>query len=177
MIVLVGFMGAGKTTVGRLVADALGLPFVDADAAIEAAVERSIPEIFIASGEGGFRALEAEVITGLLAGPAAVLALGGGALGSESVRSALAGHRVVLLDVSLEEALARVGGDPTRPMLQRTDLPELYAGRQRAYRDAADLVVPAGGREPAAVAEQVLAALTPTTGPCGASEDGPVPAP
>ena len=165
MLVLVGVMGAGKPTVGRLVAEALGLPFVDADTEIEAAAGRSVADIFAASGEAGFRALEAEVITGLLSGTDAVLALGGGALGSEPVRSALAGHRVVLLDVSLEEALARVGADPSRPMLARPDLPELYAARQDIYRATADFVVPAGSADPSTVAGQVLAALTPTPGP------------
>ena len=165
MIVLVGFMGAGKTTVGRLVAEALGLPFIDADAAIEAAAGQSVADIFAASGEAGFRALEAEVITGLLSGAEAVLALGGGALGSEAVRSALAGHRVVLLDVSLEEALSRVGADPSRPMLARPDLPELFAARQQAYRATAGVVVAAGSADPTSVAQQVLAALAPTTGP------------
>mgnify|MGYP000855220530 CR=1 FL=1 len=159
MIVLVGFMGAGKTTVGRLVAQRLGRAFVDVDEAIEAATGRTVREIFATEGEPGFRRIEADAITGLLAGEEVVLALGGGALGALSVQEALAGHRVVLLDVPLDEALARVGDDPSRPMLARPDLPELYAGRQQTYRDAASVVVPVAGRTPDEVTAAVLAAL------------------
>lgn len=159
MIVLVGFMGAGKSTVGRLLAARLGVPFVDADAAIEAAEGRTIPAIFEADGEPGFRRIEAEVVRGLLDGPEAVLALGGGTLGSASVREALTGHRVVLLDVSLEHALSRVGDDASRPMLRNRDLPELYAARQQAYREAADIVVCVDGRAPQQVVARVLEAL------------------
>ncbi|MGC3994386.1 MAG: shikimate kinase [Propionicimonas sp.] len=159
MIVLVGFMGAGKTTVGRLLAGELGVPFVDADEAIEAAQGRSVPEIFAAEGEEGFRRIEAETIAGLLAADDIVLALGGGALGSERVRDAVTAHRVVLLDVPLAEALARVGGDTNRPMLRNPDLPALYEGRQQAYRDAAHHVVGADGLAPREVVDAVLAAL------------------
>lgn len=159
MIVLVGFMGAGKTTVGRLLARELGVPFVDADAAIEAAAGLSVPEIFSSRGEPGFRQIEASTIADLLAGDDVVLALGGGALGSADVRQALAGHRVLLLDVPLAEALVRVGGDPSRPMLARPDLAELYEGRQQAYRDVASVVLPVAGRTPREVVAEILAAL------------------
>ena len=160
MIVLVGFMGAGKTTVGRLLAARLGREFVDADAAIEAGQGRSVPEIFGTAGEHGFRRIEAEVVGGLLGGPEVVLALGGGALGTPAVREAVAGHTVVLLDVPLDEALARVGGDPARPMLRRPDLAGLYAGRQQAYRDAASVVVPVAGRVPGEVVDDIVTALS-----------------
>lgn len=160
MIVLVGFMGAGKTTVGRLLAEELGVPFVDADEAIVAAEGRSIADIFTTDGEAGFRRIEASRIAGLLAGDEVVLALGGGALGTPAVRDAVAGHQVVLLDVPLAEALARVGGDAGRPMLARPDLAEVYAGRQQAYRDAASLVVPVAGRTPAQVVAALRSALS-----------------
>jgi shikimate kinase len=87
------------------------------------------------------------------------VALGGGALGTRSVREALAGHRVVLLDVSLAQALDRVAGDDSRPMLRNPDLPALYAGREQAYRDAAQAVIPVDGLTPEQVATHVLEVL------------------
>ncbi len=126
---------------------------------IEAAQGLSIADIFEGYGEAGFRRIEAGPIADILAGPDVVLALGGGALGTAAVREALVGQRVVLLDVGLDEALSRVGGDPARPMLRSPDLPGLYAGRQQAYRDAADVIVASDGRTSKQVAKEVLAAL------------------
>ncbi len=159
MIVVVGFMGAGKTNAGMRVAAALGLPFIDSDAAVEAADGRPVKAIFSEDGEAAFRRLEAATILSLLSGPPAVVSLGGGALGSDVVREALKGHDVVLLDVSLAESLRRVGGDPSRPMLQHPDLAALYGGRQAAYREAATIVVPVDGLTKDEAAAQVLAAL------------------
>jgi len=164
MIVLIGFMGAGKSTVGRLLAARLGLGFVDADAVIEAEQELRIPAIFEGYGEAGFRRIEAKTIAKLLTGPEVVLSLGGGAPASAEVRAALAGHQVVLLDIEFEEACRRVGGDSSRPMLTRPDLPEIYANRQKTYREAASVVVPAGGRKPDEVAAAVLDALSAGSG-------------
>ena len=159
MIVLIGFMGAGKSTVGKLLARRLDLLFRDADKTIEVEQGRSIPEIFAADGEDAFRRIETETITRLLSEGEGVLALGGGALGSAQVRQALAGHDVVWLDIAYTEALRRVGGDDGRPMLSRTDLPELYAQRQAAYREAATVRVPTGGGHPRRVVAEVARAL------------------
>lgn len=142
-IVLVGFMGAGKTTVGQLLAERLGMAFIDADEAVVDREGRDIPAIFAADGEAGFRAAEAATIADLLTGFPAVIALGGGALTTRSVVEGLRGHLVLLLDVPLETALARVGDDAGRPMLARADLAELFAERQRAYRAAATAVIAA----------------------------------
>ncbi len=150
-IVLIGFMGAGKTTVGRALASRLGMAFVDSDELIEAR-GRSIAEVFAADGEAGFRALEADVIADLLTGPPAVIALGGGAVSTSAVRELLRGHQVLLLDITLAEALARVGGDEGRPMLARDKPSQVYAARQQLYSDAASAVVDASG-DPDLVAE------------------------
>jgi shikimate kinase len=159
MIVLIGFMGAGKTTVGLLLARHLGLPFIDSDKVIEESEGLAVREIFETEGEAAFRRIEEATITDLLDGPDAVLALGGGALTSPGVRTALAGHQVVLLDVALDEALERVASDPGRPMLHTPDLSGLYARRQDAYRDAAEVAVQVSGRSPREVVAELLAAL------------------
>jgi shikimate kinase len=159
VIVLIGFMGAGKTTVGRLVADKLGLPFTDTDEVIEERAGRPIPRIFAEDGEPAFRQLEHAIIAGLLAGPDAVLALGGGAAAHPLTRSALGPFPVVYLRVGLAEAMSRVGGDSGRPMLARTDVPALYAERQPFYASLATVTIDTDGRPPAEVALDVLAAL------------------
>lgn len=159
MIVLVGFMGAGKSTVGRLLADQLGLPFADSDELIEQATGLSIADIFEGFGEAGFREIEARVIVEQLAGPPGVFALGGGAVTSTPVRAALVGHDVVLLEISLADALSRVGGDPRRPLLHRHDLEQIFAGRAGQYRAVATLTVAAAGRSPQEVAQEIAAAV------------------
>lgn len=159
MIVLVGFMGAGKTTVGRALAARLGRAFVDSDHVIEQGLGLSIADIFEGYGEAGFREIEARVIREQLAGPEAVLALGGGAITTDSVREALDGHDVVLLDIALEDALSRVGGDPGRPMLHRPDLAQVFAARADLYRSVAALRVPVAGRSINELVELVAAGL------------------
>ncbi len=155
MIVLIGFMGAGKTTVGRALAVRLGLGFVDTDEVIEQSAGLSISDIFEAYGEPGFRELEARVVVDQLAGPPAVLALGGGAVTTESVRRALAGHQVVLLDISLADTLSRIGADPSRPVLRRPDLAEVFAERVELYREVASVRIPVAGLTPAELVELV----------------------
>lgn len=156
MIVLVGFMGAGKTTVGRALAARLGLPFVDSDRQIEQAAGSAVREIFAAQGEPAFRELERTTIVALLAGPDVVLALGGGAVQDPRTRAALAGVPVVFLQVDLAQATARTGPDGRRPMLQRPDLPELFERRQAGYREVATVTVATGGLSVDAVVDAVL---------------------
>lgn len=159
IVVLVGFMGAGKTTVGRILAERLGLPFVDADLLIEQRLGRPIRDVFATEGEAYFREFEHEVVRGLVRGPDAVIALGGGALGDPRTRAALRDARVVYLRVDFAESMARVGADGNRPVLARPDLREVYRRRLRDYEDVAVLSVDTAGRHPDAVATQVLAGL------------------
>ncbi len=159
MIVLIGFMGAGKSTIGQELATRLGRRFVDADDVIERSVGLPIADIFRGWGEEGFREIEARVVREQLAGADAVLALGGGAVTTAAVREALAGHDVVLLDISLADALGRVGGDAARPMLARPDLAEIFAERAVHYDRLASVRVPVAGRSVTEVVEAVVAAL------------------
>jgi shikimate kinase len=168
VIVLVGFMGAGKTTVGRLLSGQLGLPFIDADAVIEERAGRPVPQIFADHGEQAFRVVEHETIAGLLNGRPAVLALGGGAVEDTRTRRLLLAVDVVYLHIHYDGALARVGGDDGRPMLRRPDLPALYARRLAAYQAVATHTVPTDDREPADVCRDIVgrlgSAVRPRTG-------------
>ena len=170
MIVLVGFMGAGKTTVGHILAERLGTPFVDSDVYIEQQLGRAIVDVFAVEGEQHFRELEHRAINELVRGPDAVLALGGGALGDARTRAILRNTTVVYLRVDYDEALSRVRQDKFRPMLQRADLDQVYAGRLAAYGEVAAVQVDTNGRRPDAVVMDVLKELTrlPST-PAGTS--------
>jgi shikimate kinase len=159
MIVLVGFMGAGKTTVGRLLAAKLDLPFADSDLVIEDQVGRPVRQFFADHGEPAFRQLEHEVIASLLSGPGRVLALGGGAAGHAGTRGLLGGVPVVYLRVSYAEAMNRVGGDRGRPMLARHDIEQLYAERHPVYTETASCTVDTDARSPEDVALDILARL------------------
>jgi shikimate kinase len=163
VIVLIGFMGAGKSTVGSLLAGRLGLPFTDSDQVIEQRAGRPVRQIFAEDGEPAFRALEHQVIAEILDGPARVLALGGGAVEHPGTRDQLAGAQVVYLQVSYEQALQRVGGDgapESRPLLARPDLGALYRRRLGVYAGVATLTVPTDGRRPEAITEDILARTT-----------------
>lgn len=161
-VVLAGYRGTGKSTVGRLVAARLGLPFHDTDALVERRAGRPIPAIFAADGEAGFRVLERAVCAGL-ADAEGVIATGGGAvLDPANVEALRRGARVVLLE-GPPEVLARRCARSDRPAL--TPLPLLdevravLAARQDAYRAAADHCVWTGCRSPDEVAGLVVAAL------------------
>lgn len=159
MIVLVGFMGAGKTTVGRLLAARLGVPFTDSDHVVETRAGKPIRQVFADDGEPAFRQLEHEVIAELLTGTGRVLAVGGGAVGHPLTSKLLAEAPVAYLRVSYGEAVARVGGDGGRPMLSRPDIADVYAGRQAAYSAVATVTVDVDGRAPQDIAADILARL------------------
>jgi shikimate kinase len=156
VIVLVGFMGAGKTTVGTLLAGKLALPFADSDLVLEQRAGRPIRQIFAEDGEPAFRALEHQTIAGLLDGPALVLAVGGGAAEHPGTRQKLAAAEVVYLQVGYEQAMCRVGGDHGRPLLARPDLAATYRRRLPLYAEVATLTVPTDGRAPEAVTQDIL---------------------
>lgn len=168
-IALSGYMGAGKTTVGRRLAARLGRPFVDADRAIEELAGMAVPEIFSRRGEVWFRRTEEDVVRESLAGPAGVLALGGGALASARTRDLLRRTAwVVWLRVDPEVAWARVGGSEHRPLAHDRDRFVRRAGqREPLYREAADLEVDAG--EPADEVADRVAAWAARREPRGAS--------
>jgi shikimate kinase / 3-dehydroquinate synthase len=159
VIVLVGFMGAGKTTVGHLLAERLGLSFADSDLVIEQRSGRSVRQIFAEDGEPAFRELERRVVADLIDGPDAVLALGGGAAEHPDTIVRLKSAQVIYLQVGYAEAMLRVAGDQDRPMLGRADLERLYQRRLSVYDSVATLSVATGGRGPEAVSQDVLAQL------------------
>ena len=159
MIVLVGFMGAGKTTVGHMLAEKLGLPFVDSDLIIESRTGRSIREIFVADGEPAFRELEHEITAELLRGQDAVLALGGGGVEYPATQDELKGSHVVYLQVGYEEAMLRVSHDEYRPMLRAPDLHAIFERRLATYKAVATQTVATDGRRPEAVCLDIIERL------------------
>jgi shikimate kinase len=156
VIVLVGFMGAGKTTVGRLLADRLGVPFTDSDHVVEARAGKPIARIFADEGEPAFRELEHQVIADLLNGPGIVLAVGGGAVEHALTRKLLAGERVVHLRVSFAEAVRRVGRDGGRPMLARPGIADVYESRQASYEATAAITVDVDGLTPESISARIF---------------------
>jgi shikimate kinase len=156
VIVLVGFMGAGKSTVGRVLATRLGVPFQDSDLVIEERAGRPVSQIFAEDGEPAFRDLEHKVIADLLNGTDCVLALGGGAVQRADTRDLLSDVPVVYLRVSYAEAMRRVGGDQGRPMLARPDVAALHAERDPVYATVATVTIDAGTSTPEVIARDIL---------------------
>jgi len=143
-LVLVGPMGAGKTSIGRRLADAFGLAFVDADRDIELRTGAAVGTIFECEGEAGFRARERAALATLLAADGQVVSTGGGAvLDADNRRCMRARGYVVHLQVSVEGQLQRLARDRSRPLLQRDDredvLRQLAVARAPLYAEVADL--------------------------------------
>lgn len=163
-IVLVGLMGAGKTSVGRRLAAALGADFYDSDHEIEAAAGMEVREIFERFGETYFREGEKRVISRLLSGPASVIATGGGAFMSEEIRQEIADRGVsVWIRAELELLWERVKDKPTRPLLMRPDAKEVLAGlieaRYPVYAEATITVDSEPGLPHERMAQKILEAV------------------
>jgi shikimate kinase len=159
-IVLVGPPGAGKTTVGRLLAEQLGLPFRDTDADVEADQGKPVADIFYDDGEDRFRELERAAVAAALDGFAGVLSLGGGAVLADETRALLKGHHVVFLNVGLGAAAKRVGLARDRPVLAlnpRASLHQLLEKRLPLYREVAGREVLTDAKTPEQVVQEVLA--------------------
>ncbi|MCX4720755.1 shikimate kinase [Streptomyces virginiae] len=162
LVVLVGPMGSGKSTVGALLAERLGVPYRDTDADIVAAQGREISDIFVDEGEPYFRDLERQAVATAVAGHTGVLALGGGAVLDEGTRTLLAGLPVAYLSMDVEEAVRRVGLGAARPLLAvnpRRQWRELMDARRPLYTEVARVVVATDDRTPEEVAQAVLDAL------------------
>ncbi|HEU4813839.1 MAG TPA: shikimate kinase [Xanthomonadaceae bacterium] len=153
-LVLVGPMGAGKTSIGKRVADRLGLAFVDSDREVEAHTGARVATIFDCEGEAGFRARERASLATLLAGEGLVVATGGGAVLDPGTRTLLRARAfVVHLHVGIEEQFQRLARDRTRPLIARDDredvLRRLAVERAPLYAEVADLRFDTDGLGPA----------------------------
>lgn len=164
-VFLVGFMGAGKSTVARLVAEKVGRPCVDVDELIEADTGHKVAEIFALRGEQGFRDLEAATLESLGERPASIVACGGGIVVRPENRATL--HRlgkVVYLRVTTGEALARIGDMRSRPLLAGEGgalaATALLQARDALYRSVADVSIDTVGKNARAVADEVVASLS-----------------
>ncbi|WP_455354961.1 shikimate kinase [Streptomyces sp. SYSU K217416] len=162
LVVLVGPMGVGKSTVGELLAERLGAGYRDTDADIVAAEGRPISDIFVEEGEAYFRERERQAVRTAVEEHTGVLALGGGAILDASTRALLTGLPVVFLDVDVNEAVRRVGLNTARPLLAvnpRQQWRRLMEQRRPLYNEVARAVVATDERTPEEVAQAVLDAL------------------
>ncbi|MFK4101801.1 shikimate kinase [Streptomyces sp. NPDC019531] len=162
VVVLVGPMGVGKSTVGQLLAGRLGVGYRDTDDDIVTEQGRTIAEIFVDEGEPVFRTIEKAAVERALAGHDGVLSLGGGSILDEDTRALLAGQRVLYLSMDVEEAVKRTGLNAARPLLAvnpRKQWRELMEARRHLYESIATAVVVTDGRTPEEVTDIALDAL------------------
>jgi shikimate kinase len=159
--ILIGPPGAGKSTVGGLLADRLGVSFTDTDAEVEAVAGKPVSDIFVEDGEAAFRDLERAAVARALGG-GGVVAVGGGAVLDPGTQQRLAGHRVVYLQTGFAAAAKRVGMDQARPLLignPRTTLRILLEQRLPVYERLATITVPTDDREPGQIAADIAGLL------------------
>ncbi|MFC8592454.1 3-dehydroquinate synthase [Streptomyces atroolivaceus] len=162
LLVLVGPMGVGKSTVGELLAGRLGTTYRDTDADVVATAGKAIPEIFFDDGEECFRALERQAVRDAIAQHPGVLALGGGAVLDAETRALLGGLPVVYLSMDVDEAVRRVGLNTARPLLAvnpRRQWRELMDARRPLYEEVATVTVATDARTPEEVAQAIIEAL------------------
>jgi shikimate kinase len=162
-VVLIGPPGSGKTTVGRLLAEHLGVPFRDTDHDVEATAGKPIGEIFVDDGEEHFRTLERAAVQDAIATHDGVIALGGGAILDPGTQADLAGLRVVYLEVGLSDAAKRVGLAAARPLLvlnPRSQFRKLMEERRPIYERLAVLKVVTDDREPADIVDEIVKGLS-----------------
>ena len=160
--VVIGPPGAGKSTIGRRLAAALGVRWHDTDAAIEAAEGASISNLFVDHGEEHFRALERAEVARALGQDGVVVSLGGGAPMDPQTQALLAGHTVVFLDVGIADASRRIGFEGNRPLLMmnpRASWTKMMNERRATYERLSTLRVDTAGRKPAEIVAEVVAAL------------------
>ena len=162
-VFLIGFMGAGKTTVGRLLAEQLNVSFIDLDARIEAAAGMTIVDIFETGGEPLFREKESVALRAVVGEPGAVVSCGGGVVLRDANRAFLHEQgRVVYLRVTAGEAIARLAGDGSRPLVAGNAVamaPALLAARERLYEGAATVTVDTVGLAPTEVVRRIVTGL------------------
>ncbi|MFB6702279.1 3-dehydroquinate synthase [Streptomyces rubiginosohelvolus] len=183
LVVLVGPMGVGKSTVGELLAARLGTTYRDTDADVVAEAGKPIAEIFYDEGEEHFRALERRAVAAAVAGHPGVLCLGGGAVLDGATRELLAGRPVVYLSMDVDEAVRRVGLGAARPLLAvnpRRQWRELMDARRHLYEEVARTVVATDENTPEEVAQAIIDALELPEGPAapgventGMTQQGP----
>ncbi|WP_305042483.1 shikimate kinase [Geoalkalibacter sp.] len=164
-IFLTGFMGAGKTTVGRVLAERLGWDFLDLDRFIEGRVGCGIPEIFATQGEGAFRDAESQALHALSGDPPRVVATGGGIVGREENRRRMRElGRVVFLDLPWAELLPRLQSEGGRPLATGEGgwetVRQRWEARLPLYREA-ELRIACAGLTPAEIAHRIILALHP----------------
>ncbi|QBI53873.1 shikimate kinase [Streptomonospora litoralis] len=160
--VLIGSPGAGKTTVGRALAERLGVDLLDTDTEIEARAGKPIGDIFVEDGEPAFRSLEREITAEALAAWTGVVALGGGAILDSATSAELDRHHVVYLQVDFADAAKRVGLDTPRPLLAgnpRTRLRHLLEERLPLYEGLARATVPTSGYHPEEIVDAIVEGL------------------